>query len=199
LRAAQPEQLLEVGSSVASRNSNFIRIQSGVVIVAAQSWDAQAVQQTVSVALRPGLTTGQMGLGWLEHSIGSGSYFALDSSLQLCIAVRGNRLYFANSAPLLEQMLALPPATSPAPQSGITYTAVLRHSAGEQANFEALFSRLDHAASAASAQSANQAPQFFSGNVESLSAMFQNVERETVTERDQGTKVLQTVSYDWKH
>jgi hypothetical protein len=197
LRSAQPAQMLQVGSAIASDKSSFVRIQMGMVIVARQPWDALAVQRAVSSALQPGLTAGQMGLGWIERSGKSGEYFALDGRVPLYFAVRGERLYFANTKDLLEQMLGPEQATPAAEQDGVTFTAVFRHSNSEQQIFQALFSRLDRAGNTPGSQAEGQTPPFFSGNLDSLNQMFRDVERETVSERDQGAKVLETVSYDW--
>lgn len=199
LRIAQPEQMLQMGSTIGSRNSNFVWIESGFVLLAAQSWDAKAVQQALSAALRPGLTVGQMGAGWIESSGNSGSYYALDGRVPVYFAVRGDLIYLTNSSALLERMLAIRPDATAAQQAGITYTAAFHHSESEQQNFARLFSRLDWAGNASGPRPGRQAPPFFSGNIESLSRMFRDVEHETVTERDQGERVLQTISYDWKH
>jgi hypothetical protein len=43
-----------------------------------------------------------------------------------------------------------------------------------------------------------QSPAFFSGNIASLSRMFATVDRETVSERDEGAQVTQTVLYYWR-
>ena len=197
LRSAQPAQMLQVGSAIAPGKSGFVRIQMGMVVVAGQPWDAPAVQRAVSSALQPGLTAGQMGLGWIERSGKSGEYSALDGRVPLYLAVRGDRLYFTNTKDLLEQMLGLEQATPAAEQGEVTFTAVFRHSKGEQQSFQALFSRLDRAGNTPGSQAEGQTPPFFSGNLDSLNRMFRDVDRETVSERDEGAKVLETVSYDW--
>lgn len=199
LRSAQPKEMLQVGSSVASGKSGFVRIQSGLIVAAAQSWDAPAVQRAISAALQPGLTAGNMGVGWVERKDNAGSSFALAGRVPLDFAIHGKLLYISNSAEVVNQMLLPRASATSARQSGLTYTAVFRHSAGEQQNFDALFSRIDRAGSPAASETGNQTPPFFSGNIESLSRMFENAESETVTERDQGAKVTETVSYDWKH
>lgn len=198
LRVTQPEQMLQVGSAIASPAGNFVRMESGFVVRAASSWDATAVQRAVSAALQLGLTAGGMGDGWIESTGKSGPYFALDGRVPIYFAVRGNLIYLSNSTALLEPMLGIHLDATVAQQTGITYTAGFHHSEVEQQNFDSLFSRLDWSGNDAGPRPGNQAPPFFSGNIESLGRMFRDVERETVTERDQGAKVLQTVSYDWK-
>jgi hypothetical protein len=199
LRSAQPTQMLQVGSAIAAGNVGFIQMQMGAVIVAQQPWDAPGVQRAVSLALQPGLTVGQMGLGWIARSGKSGEYFALDSRVPVFLAVRGDRLYLANTADLLEQMLGREPSAPAAQQDGVTFTAVFQHSKRQQENFRVLFSRLDKAGNASGSQGDGEAPTFFSGNLESLNRMFADLKRETVSERDEGTKVLETVTYDWSH
>lgn len=198
LRSAEPTQMLEVGSAIAPGKSGFVQMQMGAVIVAGQPWDAPAVQRAVSLALQPGLTAGQMGMGWIERNGKWGEYFALDSRVPVFLAVRGERLYLTNSADLLEQMLGREQAAPATQQDGVTFTAVFRHGKTEQENFEALFSRLDRAGDTSGSQTEGQAPAFFSGNLDSLNHMFADMERETVSERDEGAKVLETVTYDWK-
>jgi hypothetical protein len=42
-----------------------------------------------------------------------------------------------------------------------------------------------------------QSPSFFSGNMAGLGKVFSKVESEKMDEKDQGTRVLQTVTYRW--
>jgi len=113
-----------------------------------------------------------------------------------------NQLFLANSEPLLDAMLSrrkLPPSSQSGP---ITYGAVFQHTPREQQTFRRLVERLDSAGHSPSnpdpGPTDGQSPAFFSGNIASLSRMFATVDRETVSERDEGAQVTQTVLYYWR-
>jgi len=116
--------------------------------------------------------------------------------------MRGKHLLLANDSAQLDKILTRlqsPPASPTA--AGLTYTAVFRHSPEQQKNFNQLFTRLDKAqnnAATGEQSPEGQEPPFFSGNIASLDRMFSAVTEERVEERDQGAKVLQTVTYQWK-
>jgi hypothetical protein len=204
LGAMQPTALLEVYATQASGDGVFLGISNGAVIQAEENWNDAAVRDALAMAIQPGLTAGRMGLGWARRSGASGSYFALDGRVPLFAAVREKQLFLANDSALLEQMLARRQFSLQSTQTGMTYTAVFRHSPREQQNFRTLFTRLDKTANAGdgdeqAAPQQGQGPAFFSGNMASLSNMFSNVSVETVQEKDQGATVTQTVVYQWTH
>ena len=74
----------------------------------------------------------------------------------------------------------------------------------EGAAFSHITSLIDHAnqqggtAGDTDADPSGRQPAFFSGNIASLSQMFQGVGSERITVRDLVTKVTQTVTYQWK-
>ena len=68
----------------------------------------------------------------------------------------------------------------------------------ERANFKQFSSIVDRNAGASGYPVNTKEPQFFSENVASLSDMFANVSNEKMTERQDGNRILQTVTYDWK-
>jgi hypothetical protein len=79
--------------------------------------------------------------------------------------------------------------------------ALFRHPR-EQDNFRLLMAQLDQAGhpSGVGAQGTaadGQSPSFFSGNMAGLGTVFSKVESEKLEEKDQGTRVLQTVTYRW--
>jgi hypothetical protein len=201
LGAAQPTGVLQVYCTSLPQDGVFVQIQSAVVIEAEQNWNDSAVREALVTALQPGLTAGRMGLGWSQRSSASGSYFALDGRAPLLTAVREKQLFIANDAGLIERLLTRKMSTSVA-QSGVTYSAVFRHSTREQQNLLAIVTRLDLSGNAVDSEvpvlpQQGRAPAFFSGNIESLSRMFSNMSQVTVEEKDQGAKVTQTVTYQW--
>ena len=122
--------------------------------------------------------------------------------MHLYAAVRRKQLFLCTDPALLEQMLARQLEAPQAQQSGITYTAVFRHTPLEQQNFRGLFAPLDWAGHAGSQDgqavpTQGQGPAFFSGNIASLSRMFSNLNTESLEEKDQGSRVTQTVVYQW--
>jgi hypothetical protein len=202
LHSAQPVAQLVAWITHSASDSVFVSIDCAMVITASTNWDEKAVQEAVTDAVQPGLTASRLGVGWAQRSSSSGSYYALDGRIPLYFAVREKQLLLTTDSTSMEQMMArqLKPAESK-PQ-GITYTAVFRHSAREQQNFRSLAAHLDRAnhtdnPDGQDAQGGSS-PAFFSGNIASLSRMFESVSRETVEEKDQGAKVTQTVVYEWK-
>jgi len=202
LHEAQPAAELVAWTTHTASDGVFASIDCAVAIEASTNWDEKAIQDALTAALQPGLTASRLGIGWVQRNSTAGSYFALDGRVPLYLAVRGKQLLLATDTVSMEHMLAhqLKPADSK-PQ-GITYAAVFRHSTREQQNFRALVSQLDRASHPGSpdgqdTQGGNR-PAFFSGNIGSLSRMWDSMNRETVEEKDQGAKVMQTVVYEWK-
>ena len=98
--------------------------------------------------------------------------------------VRGNLLVLANSTSLLNSMLS---RVDRKPAAGeAIYMARFRHAA-ERANFDKMMAALDYG---------KPQPAFFSGNVGSLSRVLSRVATETVTCRDTGAALAQTIIYE---
>jgi hypothetical protein len=200
LGSAQLTGMLEAYATRDVKDEMFVGIDRAMVLEASTPWIEAAVESAMAAALRPGLTASQLGLGWQARSGAAGSYAALDGKIPLYLAVREGRLFVSNSEALLVQHLAGRGTPAGANANGVTYAAVFQHSPAEQRTFRKLFRRLDaagHAAGANAEDGEGQRPPFFSGNVASLSHMFQNVRRERMEERDQGEKVTQSVVYEW--
>lgn len=202
LGAAQPVSMMQVFVTQPSSSGDFLRIDSAMVIEAENNWDETRLREAITIALQPGLTAGRIGVGWDPRSGASGNSFGLTGRLPLFVAVRDKQLFLANNADLLDRMLARRQNAAQVASSGVTYTAVFHHSSREQENFRSLFTQIDHGGSATTGDGqamtlAGQGPPFFSGNITSLSRMFQAVNEETMEEEDQGEKVFQTVVYQW--
>ena len=101
----------------------------------------------------------------------------------------------------MESLLARRQKSNPAAKNdGVTYVALFRHTQ-EQSNFRRLMAQLDLAGHRGTTDQASagsgESSAFFSGNAESLSSVFSKLDSERIDERDQGAKVLQTVTYQW--
>ena len=210
LAVQQPDAVLEVYSSrspqkdATSGSGVFVALQAAMVVSAPQTWDESAVRSALTAALPMNLTTGRIGTNWEKHASASGEYLALNGTVPLYAAVNGKRLFLANDSLLLQHLLASRSSATPAGAGeGVTYAAVFRP-AQEQSNFCTLMAQLDLAGHRGTngqlgAAPDGQSPAFFSGNVSSLSrAFFNTVVSEQVEERDMGSKVAQTVTYQWQ-
>jgi hypothetical protein len=206
LHSANPNGVLQVYITQSSPQQMFVGLERGMVVQAAASWDDVAVRDAISATFRRGITASSLGIGWNTHTGPGGTIASLNGSIPLYLAIRGNRLYLATTEGLVSAMLAQRSASVTAQNQAVTYEADFQHSADEQQVFRKLAGRLDtggHEAAAPDSPLADDPrdgskPAFFSGNIASLSRMGQSMVRETVTEKDQGATVAQTVVYRWK-
>jgi hypothetical protein len=207
LASAQPAALLEVFTTRAPKDQMFVSVDRGIILQSASQWNVTAVQNAITEAVRPGLTTSQLGVEWIEKPAPGGSYYALSGQVQIFFAIHNTELLVATSEPLLQSLLSRTSQNSKPSASGATYAAVFRHPQSEQQNYRKLVDRLDSAGSGTQnpqksdddAEAAEgRTPPFFSGNVASISRTFSNVVRESIEEKDQGELVTQTVLYEWK-
>jgi len=202
LRSQQPVASLEVFTARPPRDGVFVTLQTAMAISAPRGWDEDAVRDALASALPSSLSAGKLGVHWEKRSSAAGDYLALDGALPLYMEVNGKQLLLANDSALLEQMLARQQAASHAAgRDGITYTALFRHT-HEQDNFRLLMAQLDQAGHGSASgqqppETNGQSPSFFSGNLAGLGKVFSKVESEKMEEKDQGTRVLQTVTYRW--
>ena len=205
LITAQPSGLLQVFSMSAPRDDTFISFDQAMVLSSAQQWDDSAVRNAISATLGSNLTAGKIGAEWEQRTGAGGTYYEFSGQIKLLIAVRGERLFLANSADLLQVLLAND-QKSKAPESAgksvVTYAAVFQHNSQDQTKLRALTSMLDRAGNRGAQDNGGpphegESPAFFSGNLASFSRVFSTVSRETVEERDKGATVEQTVQYDW--
>jgi hypothetical protein len=164
----------------------FVRIHSAVAFLGESDWDEQAIHAALVEFVRPGFTTGKLGVEWKSAS----GYSALDGLWPLAVAVRGKYLIVSDNVPLLSSMLdglKQKPTATPA-----VFVAAFDHQK-ERENFMQLAKLLD-----AGTQSVNRAtPEFFSENIASLSFVLKNVSSEKITIHDTGDRQNQTVIYTW--
>lgn len=205
---AQPAEVLELYTTRTTPDDMFVRIERAMVIEGQQNWNQQSVQSAIATALRPGLTASHLGLEWKENNSAVSNYFSIDGRVRLYFAVHEKDLFITTDAKLMEQLLARRDKSAQPRNDGVTYASAFRHSTREQNICRKLVNRLDGTAHAASTagqpedspdNAEGQAPPFFSRNIGSLSRMFKDVVTESIQEKDQGSQILQTVVYQWRH
>ena len=165
----------------------FVRIHSAVAFLGTSDWEEAAVHAALVDFVRPGFTTGQLGVEWKTVS----GYSVLDGLWPLGVAVRGKYLIISDDASVLngalEGMNKKPAATA------AILTAVFDHQR-ERENFVTLTKTLDQGSG--SAQNGGS-PEFFSENMASLSFTLKNISSEKIVIRDAGDRQTQTVIYAW--
>jgi len=202
LRTQKPDASLEVFTARAPRDGVFVSLQAAMVLAATRDWDEPTVREALAAALPPELSAGKLGVQWERRSSAGGGYLALDGALPLYAAVNGKQLLLANDSILLEHLLERRQKASPLNGfDGVTYAAVFRHTQ-EENNFRLLMAQLDlvgHGGETGEQASPEngKTPAFFSGNMASLGRVFSKVQSERIEERDQGSRVMQTVTYQW--
>jgi hypothetical protein len=184
---------LVVQSTERDKTGVFVRMRTGIVLASDKDWNESAVEAALVDFIRPGVTASQFGLGWRTK----GEYRQLDGLWPLTLAVRGKYLMVSDDGTLVEALLAN------ANRKGDTKPAILlagfRH-ARERNNFVNFFGLIDGANQPSTDSSAvPREPQFFSGNIGSLSGVLADVSAENVAVRRDAYKEMQTVTYAWAH
>jgi hypothetical protein len=169
----------------------FVRMHTGIVLAADKDWDQSAVESALVDFIRSGTTASQLGVAWKSK----GDYRQLDGLWPLTVAVRGKYFMVSDDAILMEGLLtnvSRKPEAKPA-----IFIAGFRH-ASERNNFVRFFGLIDGTSQAkAEFPAISREPQFFSGNVGSLSDVLSVVSAENVVVRRDGNKELETVIYAW--
>jgi len=180
---------LQVQSTEHDRAGVFVRIHSAVALVAASDWDKPGIESALVDFVRPDLTASQLGVTWHPK----GNHDELDGLWPLATAVRGKYLLVADDPGMIEAMLsnfsskmALPPGT---------FVAGFNHER-ERVNFAHFSALIDRPGQSIDPRAERQ-PQFFSGNIASISSTLAAVSAESITVRADDAKVLQTVTYQW--
>jgi hypothetical protein len=169
----------------------FVRIHSALVFAAASDWSEDSVHSALNEFVRPGLTAGQLGTSWQQKS----GYHQLDGLWPLTVAVRGKELIVSDYPSQMESVLANVARKSD--RMPLEYFAGFHHQQ-ERENFTRFTSLVDHPnVRVTSGPGSEREPQFFSGNMASLSATLTNVSAERIEIRSNGGKVRQTVIYEW--
>jgi hypothetical protein len=165
----------------------FVHIHSAVAFLGASDWEEAAVHAALVDFVRPGFTTGQLGVEWKTAS----GYSVLDGLWPLAIAVRGKYLILSDSAPLLSSALE---GLSKKPAATVAVLAASFDHQRERENFVTLTRTLDRGSG--SPQNGGS-PEFFSENIASLSFSLKNISSEKIVIRDAGDRQTQTVIYAW--
>ena len=190
LDTAEPTAFLEVQSTQQNADGGLLNMPRLVVVNAATPWDAAGVKQAIRSQLVTALSVSKLGLQWRQ--VKDEQYLELDGLHPLYIAVRGRFLYVSNEREWL--MAGLHSGNAAHKDEGITYVAGFNHGS-ERDNFYELMRVLDQKTESKTWE--GYSPRFFSLNVGSLSRALARVESETVVEREEKDKVLQTVTYQW--
>ena len=181
---------LQVQSTERDKAGVFVRIHSGIVLVASSDWNEAAAQSALVDFIRPGLTASQLGVAWQQAS----GYQQLDGLWTLATAVRGKYLLVSDSPALMESMLSKFSHKSDRKPAQLLAGFSHRH---ERSNFIRFTSLIDRPNNAMNRIGTERMPQFFSDNMASLSSTLSAVSAETVEVRGDGGAVRQTVTYEW--
>lgn len=191
LLAAPVRAVLDVQATEPDADGVFVKTHSGVALLAGSDWNEAAVHSALIDIAGPALTASGLGMTWQAKS----GYEQLDGLWSLAVAVRGRYLLISDDPALLGSMLGNVDQRIVA-QPAI-FIAGFNH-ARERNNFERLTALLDRSNAGLRVTSAvGHAPQFFSGNVASLSSNLAGVSSETIVVHDAGENIGQTVTYTW--
>jgi len=181
---------LDVQSTERDQAGVFVRIHSAVVLVGASDWNEVGVQSALTDFIRPGLTSGQLGAAWQRRS----GYQELDGLWPLTVSVRGKYLLVSDAPPLMESVLSN--LSRKADRKPVQLLAGFNHQR-ERNNFMRFAGLIDRPGGVGYGQNSDRQPQFFSGNMASLSSTLAAVSAEQIEVRGDGNKVRQTVTYEW--
>jgi hypothetical protein len=169
----------------------FVRIHSALVFAAASDWSEDSVHSALNEFVRPGLTAGQLGTSWQQKS----GYQQLDGLWPLTVAVHGKDLMVSDDPALMESVLAN--LVRKSDRKPLEYFAGFHHKQ-ERENFARFASLVDRPNVPVNrGPGSEREPQFFSGNMASLSATLADISVERIEIRSDGSKVRQTVMYEW--
>ncbi|HXJ88464.1 MAG TPA: hypothetical protein VMS18_16705 [Candidatus Binatia bacterium] len=182
---------LQLQSTQLERAGVFVKIRSAVVLAAASDWNEAAVHSAVNEFVRPALTAGQLGASWQQKS----GYQQLDGLWPLAVSVQGKYVVVSDDPGLMESVVANFPRKSA--RKPFEYFAGFNHKL-EREDFAHLTSLVDRPnIPVASLPGSERQPQFFAGNMASLSSTLADVSAERIEIRSEGAKVRQTVTYEW--
>ena len=182
---------LKLQSSHKNQAGVFVRLRSAVVLVAASDWDEAAVKSAIVAFVKPELTASELGVGWAQK----GRYQEFDGLWPMAVSVRGNYLIVSDDSAVMESVLAN--FSKKSDHKPLELYAGFDHEQ-ERGHFATLMGRVDTPdGSPVKVNGEERQPQFFSGNVASLSSTFADVTVEHVEVRSDAEKVRQAVTYEW--
>ena len=169
----------------------FVRIHSALVFDAASDWHEDVARSAITDLIRPGLTASQLGVAWLQKA----GYQQLDGLWPLAVAVRGKYLLVSDDPSLMESILSS--FQNKVDRKPLEFYAGFNHK-HERDNFARFTGLIDRPSAPATFDNGSaREPQFFSGNMASLSATLADVSAERIEIRSDGGTVKQTVTYEW--
>ena len=180
---------LQVQSTERDQSGVFIRMHAAIVLVAASDWNESSVQSALGDFIRPGLAASQLGVGWQQKS----GYHELDDLWSLSAAVRGKYFLVSDDPALMKSMLSN--FSRKSDRKPAELLGGFNH-AHERDNFTRFTGLVDRPGGAKSYGTDRQ-PQFFSGNMASLSSTLAAISAERVEIHGDGGTVRQTVTYEW--
>jgi hypothetical protein len=183
---------LEVQSTNRDKAGVFVRSYSAIVLASASDWDQSAIQAALVEFIQPGMTASQLGVAWQSKT----GYQQLDGLWPLTVAAHGKYLVMSDHPALIEAILAN--FNHKLDAKPAVLIAGFQH-ARERENFQRFSSLVDGPTnSEPSTPAIPSQPQFFSGNIASLSATLSAVAKENIVVRNDRNKVFQTVTYAWE-
>jgi hypothetical protein len=182
---------LQVQSTQRDAAGVFVRVHSAVVLASASNWSEDTVRNAVASFVQPAFTASRLGVGWAQKN----GYAELDGLWPLALSVHEKYLIVSDDPALMRSMLASFGRNSSL--KPLQYVAGFNHQQ-ERGNF-ARFTRLIDRVGVGtpSENGAEGQPQFFSGNMASLSTALAAVSAERIEIRSEEGKVRQTVTYEW--
>ena len=165
-----------------------MRTHSAVVLESSADWKEPAVESAVTEFVGPTVTAGNLGVAWSQQS----GYRQLDGLWPVAVSVRGKYLILSDEGTLMESVLLNFERASQ--RRSLEYFAGFNHQR-ERVNFAQFTSQVDRPGAAM--VGGEREPQFFSGNMASLSATLADVSSEHIEIRSDGGMVRQTVTYEW--
>jgi len=182
---------LQLQSTTRDQAGVFIRMHSAVVLAATSDWTESTVDSALADFVRPGLTASQLGVAWRAKS----GYQQLDGLLPLAASVHGKYLLVSDDAALMESLLAN--FNHKSTSEPAEFIAGFNHQR-ERSNFARFTGLIDGPRMfSGSMQNGERQPQFFSGNMASLSSTLAAVSSEKIEVREDGGKMRQSVTYEW--
>jgi hypothetical protein len=181
---------LQLQSTQLDSSEVFVRMNSAVVLAAASDWNLSEVQSAITDLIRPALTASELGVSWQAKS----GFDQLDGLWPLAVFVRGKYLVVCDDPALMETVLSNFNRKSAHPTADFIAGFNHRH---ERANFAQLVNLIDRPNASNSGVGVVRQPQFFSGNIASLSNTLSDVSSERIEIHSEGRKVRQTVIYEW--
>ncbi len=179
--------VLQVESTEQDKDGVFVRLHSAVALLGQSEWNETAVRLALVEFVRPSLTTTGLGVEWQKNA----SYFELNGLWTLSAAVNGKYLLISDNPALLSAMAMN--ANQRSTLEPAVFAASFNHQR-EKENFSRLTDLLDKPAEGSGASGS---PNFFSDNIAGLSSALAGLSSERIVVRDAGSKVSQTVTYEW--